>query len=154
MKKLTKVILIIFGIITVLIAALNLFLVWASKQPAVQEKYYESTVTDKPLEQKYTNKGIYNVSYIEYDAGNEKDAGIAPLWSLQENYNALPDDIMKIYARRVNTDHGNMLANADGYMTAWFMYHLQGDEEAGSIFLGDAAEILNNANRQDVEKNR
>ena len=43
---------------------------------------------------------------------------------------------------------------ADGYMTAWFMYHLQGDEEAGAVFFGDNAEILNNANWQDVQKNR
>ncbi|MDY4186511.1 MAG: hypothetical protein SOX77_01460 [Candidatus Borkfalkiaceae bacterium] len=31
--------------------------------------------------------------------------------------------------------------------------HLQGDEEAGRVFCGDNAEILNNANWQDVEKN-
>ena len=46
-----------------------------------------------------------------------------------------------------------MLPYADGYMTAWFMYHLQDDEEAGRIFFGDNAEILTNANWQDVEKN-
>lgn len=78
---------------------------------------------------------------------------IAPLWSLQANYEAISDKVMKIYARRVNSDHGDMLANADGYMTAWFMYHLKDDEEAGKVFVGEDAEILNNANWQDVEKN-
>lgn len=91
---------------------------------------------------------------LQVDAGNEKDSGIAPLWSLQENYEMLSNDIMKIYARRGNTDHGDMLANADGYMTAWFMYHLQEDEAAGKVFIGADAEILTNSNWQDVEKNR
>lgn len=90
----------------------------------------------------------------ESDAGNGKDSGISPLWSNQDNYNAVTDDVMKVLARRSNTEHGHMLPYADGYMTAWFMYHLQGDEEAGAVFLGDNAEILTNANWQDVQKNR
>ncbi|MGM9645052.1 MAG: alpha/beta hydrolase [Eubacteriales bacterium] len=313
MKKFLKVLLIIVGIIAALIVALVVFFIWASKQPQVKENYFESVVTDKPLEQKYTNKGTYEVSYVEYDAGsekigqfkiwyptkmtssdttyplvvmangtgvpaskyepifdhlaswgfivignedgeswnglssaesldfmldsnkdtssifygkidtanigiaghsqggigaisavtehengsyyktiytasaphrelaaalkwehdvskinipyfmtagtlqvdagNEKDSGIAPLSALQENYETLSDDIMKIYARRVNTDHGDMLTNADGYMTAWFMYHLKDDTEAGNVFIGEDAEILNNANWQDITKN-
>lgn len=313
MKKFLKILLIIVGVIAVLIVALLLFLIRASKQPAVKDNYFESVVTDKPLERKYTNKGTYEVSYVEYDAdsdkigrfkiwypaemkdsdtayplvvmangtgvpaskyepifdhlaswgfivignedgeswdglssaeslglmldsnndtssifygkvdtanigiaghsqggigainavtahengscyktiytasaphrelatalewihdvskidipyfmtagtlqvdaGNEENSGIAPLSSLRENYGVLPDAIMKIYARRVNTDHGDMLANADGYMTAWFMYCLRGDEEAGKVFIGDDVEILDNANWQDVEKN-
>ena len=32
------------------------------------------------------------------------------------------------------------------------LYQLTGDEEAGSVFLGESAEILRNANWQDVEK--
>ncbi len=87
------------------------------------------------------------------DAGNAKDAGICPLWSLEENYQAISDDVPKLYARRINVDHGEMLAYADGYMTAWFLYHLQGDETAGQVFLGADAEILHNANWQDVQKN-
>ena len=90
----------------------------------------------------------------EADSGNEKNTGISPLWSNQENYNAVTDDVMKVLARRTDTGHGDMLPYADGYMTAWFMYHLQGDETAGTVFLGDNAEILNNANWQDVQKNR
>ncbi|WP_411342539.1 hypothetical protein ACE3MZ_12725 [Paenibacillus sp. WLX1005] len=48
--------------------------------------------------------------------------GIAPLWSLQTNYDRISDKDNKIMARRVNTDHSDMLNHADGYMTAWFMY--------------------------------
>lgn len=46
-----------------------------------------------------------------------------------------------------------MLERADGYMTAWMLYHLQNDEEAGKVFIGDNAEILSNTNWQDIEKN-
>ena len=57
-------------------------------------------------------------------------------------------------ARRVNTDHGDMLPYVDGYMTAWFMYQLKGDSDAAKVFVGDDAEILSNENWQDVQKNR
>lgn len=94
---------------------------------------------------------------LKIDAGDgiegSSNVGIAPLFSLRENYSAISSNITKIMARRVNTDHGDMLPLADGYMTAWFMYWLNGDEEAGNAFFGDNAEILTNANWQDIEKN-
>lgn len=77
---------------------------------------------------------------------------IAPLSSLQENFTALTDDIPAMIARRKDTDHGDMLANADGYMTAWFMYFLKDDMEAQTIFYGDTAEISQNENWQDIQK--
>lgn len=322
MRTFLKVALIVVGVIAILVVAVVIFLFWASKQPAVPSNYYEKVVTDKALEQKYTNKGTYDVSCIEFKAENEKigqfkiwypsemeksertyplvvmangtgvkaskyeaifdhlaswgfivignedenswdgvssseslnlmltmnedsnsiffgkidlenigvaghsqggvgaisavtahengsyykaiytasatssfwahesqlgwkydvskiqipyfmvagtkewDAGknddkdategqgIAPLWSLQENYANVSDTVFKIMARRANTDHGDMLAYADGYMTAWFMYHLQGDEDAGKVFIGDNAEILTNSNWQDIVKNK
>ncbi|WP_079908706.1 hypothetical protein [Paenibacillus sp. 32352] len=91
---------------------------------------------------------------LKMDAGDGKNPGIAPLFSLQENYQVISKDVTKIYARRVKTDHGNMLPLADGYMTAWFRYYLQGDKEAGNVFFGEDAEILTNSNWQDVEINR
>ena len=91
---------------------------------------------------------------LQADAGNEKDTGIAPIWSLKENYDSITADVMKIYARRIGVDHGQMLSHADGYMTAWFMYHLHGDEEAAKVFLGENAEILENTNWSDVTKNK
>ena len=36
--------------------------------------------------------------------------------------------------RRKDADQGNMLYCADGYVTAWFLYQLCGDEEAASVF--------------------
>ncbi len=38
-------------------------------------------------------------------------------------------------------------------MTAWFMYWLKGDIEAGNVFLGNNAEILTNTNWQDITLN-
>lgn len=37
----------------------------------------------------------------------------------------------------------------NGYMVAWFRYHLMNDEYAGKAFSGENAEILNNENWQD-----
>ncbi|MGM9605875.1 MAG: alpha/beta hydrolase [Oscillospiraceae bacterium] len=78
---------------------------------------------------------------------------IAPLSSLEENYDLVSDDTIKLRARRAGAEHGDMLPYADGYMTAWFMYLLRGDAEAGEIFRAENAEILSNSNWQDVEKN-
>lgn len=91
------------------------------------------------------------------DAGDgiegSSNVGIAPLFSLQENYAAIPNHVEKVMARRVDTEHGEMLYQADGYMTGWLMYQLQGDEKAAAIFVGQNAEILSNENWQDIEKN-
>lgn len=39
-------------------------------------------------------------------------------------------------------------------MTAWFMYYLKDDTEAGNAFFGENAEIRSNALYQDVQANR
>ena len=57
-------------------------------------------------------------------------------------------------ARAVGAEHEDMLVRTDGYMTAWMLYQLYGDEEAGQAFIGEDAEILSNANWQDIEKNQ
>ena len=80
-----------------------------------------------------------------------ENQGICPLWSMRENFDKLSDTADKGMARRKDTDHAPMLYSADGYMTAWFMYYLQGDENAGSAFYGDDAEIRTNQLWQDVQ---
>lgn len=85
------------------------------------------------------------------DITQKKGQGICPLWGLTESYNAIPDGTPKVMARLIGKDHGDMLRYADGYMTAWFMYYLQGDKYAGGAFFGDDAEIGANTNWQDVE---
>lgn len=93
----------------------------------------------------------------KWDAGTTEDAlategqGISPLWSLRQNYEEASSCGMKVMARRADADHGDMLYYGDGYMTAWFLYHLCGDAEAGTVFLGEAAEIKDNPLWQDVQ---
>ena len=50
----------------------------------------------------------------------------------------------KIMAFRVGADHAQTLYCADGYVTAWLCWKLQGDEEAAKAFVGDRSEILEN----------
>ena len=84
----------------------------------------------------------------------QTDSKIAPLENIQKTYQNIPDDVMKVMARRNDCDHGEMLYYADGYVTAWFMWLLQGDETAAEAFVGETAEILANPLYQDVEKNQ
>ncbi len=80
--------------------------------------------------------------------------GVSPLSALVSNYNSISDEVQKIRARAVGTEHEQMLMRSDGYMTAWMLYQLAGDKEAATVFAGDNAEILHNNNWQDVEKNQ
>ncbi len=81
----------------------------------------------------------------------QTDSNIAPLESIQKTYNTISNDVTKVIARRNDCDHGEMLYYADGYVTAWFMYYLQGDMEAGNAFFGENAEISSNPLYQDVQ---
>lgn len=87
------------------------------------------------------------------DEKNGVMQGICPLWSLQENYDLLPETIDKVIARKINVDHGDSHLQFDGYMTAWFMWQLQGDTEAAKAFTGDAPELLANPLYQDQKIN-
>lgn len=63
-------------------------------------------------------------------------AGVAPLASLVENYEAISDDVLKVRARATGAEHEDMLARSDGYMTVWMLWQLCGDEEAAAVFVG------------------
>ena len=84
----------------------------------------------------------------------QTDLSISPLESMQKTYHNITDDAAKVLARRNDCDHGEMLYFADGYVTAWFMYYLKDDTEAGNAFFGENAEIRSNALYQDVEINQ
>lgn len=91
------------------------------------------------------------------DSGKDPETsygGVSPLSALTANYNSIADDVPKLRARAAGAEHEQMLMRSDAYMTAWMLYQLTDDAEAGSVFLGEKAEILHNANWQDVEKNR
>ncbi len=91
------------------------------------------------------------------DSGNDPEkefGGVSPLSAQIANYNSISGEVQKVRARAVGAEHEQMLMRSDGYMTAWMLYQLTGNEEAGTVFLGENAEILTNKNWQDVEKNR
>lgn len=91
------------------------------------------------------------------DSGSDPETsygGVSPLSALTSNYDSISDDVQKIRARAVGVEHEQMLMRSDGYMTAWMLYQLAGDEEAAAVFVGENAEILHNNNWQDVEKNQ
>ena len=62
---------------------------------------------------------------------------------LSDIYNDIPGN--KIMLRRKSTAHGETLYAANGYVTAWFMWQLQGDMYAASAFTGVAPEIMRNS---------
>lgn len=55
----------------------------------------------------------------------------------------------KVKMRRAETPHGEVLYSVDGYVTAWFMWQLQGDTEAARAFIGENPEISTNPLYQD-----
>lgn len=75
------------------------------------------------------------------------DDWVITLEGLNSIYDQIPGN--KIMARRSDTDHGSTATCNDGYVMAWFIWQLQGDEEAGKAFAGVNAEILNNNLYQD-----
>lgn len=86
------------------------------------------------------------------DAGNgdDKKSGITPLSSMQENSGQINSKKLNVMARRKDADHGQMLYIGDGYMTAWFLYTLLNDTNAGKAFVGANPEIKHNQLWQDV----
>lgn len=75
----------------------------------------------------------------------EKKA-VIPREAMLQMYGKIPGT--KAMARRIGADHGEMLYAADGYVTAWFMYHLQQDSHAAGML----TEIRQNALYRDQQK--
>lgn len=110
---------------------------------------YKAAVSLSP-----TNKELAHALEWDYDAALVElpilllsGAGGGDDWVVTgEQLESIYDDIAdnKIMMRRNDTPHGEVLYSADGYVTAWFMWHLQGDEAAAGAFAGDGAEILTN----------
>lgn len=97
----------------------------------------------------------YDVSLVEIPflivAGTEKSD--AELVCTPEGMTGIFESALhspfKVMARRIGAEHGDMLCHADGYVTAWFMWQLQGDEYAAGAFTGNDPEIVYNSLYQD-----
>lgn len=110
---------------------------------------YKAAVSLSP-----TNKELAHALEWDYDASLVNipimlisGAGGGDDWvvtgeQLENIYNDIADN--KVMVRRNDTPHGEVLYSADGYVTAWFMWHLQGDRNAEKAFAGEHAEILTN----------
>ncbi|MBQ3425113.1 MAG: lipase [Clostridia bacterium] len=104
------------------------------------------------LEWDYDVTGIEIPVFLASSIGDADENLVVNLEGLREIYEAIPSDT-KLMLRRNDADHGDMLSFADGYMTAWFLWQLQGDVTAALAFVGDEAEIWNNNYYQDIDKN-
>ena len=84
-------------------------------------------------------------------AGTEKSDAelVCTLDGMHKLYDLAADAPFKVIARRTGAAHGDMLCYADGYVTAWFMWQLQGDQYAAQAFTGNAPEIMSNPLYQD-----
>lgn len=94
----------------------------------------------------------YNAALINIPTMLISGAGGGDDWVVTgEGLAAIYDDIPadKVMLRRKDTDHGRTQYSEDGYVVAWFMWHLQGDQSAAKAFAGDDAEILTNPLYQD-----
>lgn len=117
---------------------------------------YKTAVSLSP-----TNKELAHALEWDYDAALVdipimliSGAGGGDDWvvtggQLESIYNDIPGN--RIMVRRSSTAHNEVLYAPDGYVTAWFMWHLQGDQDAAKAFIGDAAEILSNPLYQDQQ---
>lgn len=115
--------------------------------------FYKAAVSLSP-----TNKELAHNLEWDYDAAKIEMpillmSGDNDWVVTKEQFESIYNDISaeKCMARRTDTEHGPMLYSGDGYVTAWFMYWLQGDEYAGKAFLGENPEILSNTNWKDVK---
>lgn len=100
---------------------------------------------------RYDVSGVRVPAFILAGTGSSDSESIAPLASLNKNFDAIGGSSAKVVARRKATEHGAMLRNADGYMTAWFRYTLANDARASGVFAGRSPEISSNTlNWQDV----
>ena len=92
---------------------------------------------------------LINIPIMLVSGAGGGDDAVITLEGLQEIYDQIPAD--KVMARRVNTDHGSNATVNDGYVMAWFMWKLQGDETAAKAFTGEIPEIMMNSLYQDQQ---
>jgi pimeloyl-ACP methyl ester carboxylesterase len=94
----------------------------------------------------YDPFGIKTPIMMMSGAGGGDDF-VVNLDGLREIYDSVRSP--KLMARRAETPHGETLYSETGYITAWFMWRLNGDAEAAKAFAGERPEIMENPMYQD-----
>lgn len=103
------------------------------------------------LEWEYDASKITIPFFMVAGTGKVDSETILSVEGMKQIFEEITESDMKVMARRNDADHGNMLTYADGYMTAWFKWHLQNDMEASKVFIGENAELINNELYQDQQ---
>lgn len=95
---------------------------------------------------------LINIPYFMVAGTGDIDAGlIAPLDTLEKSYKELNNNKLIVMARRKDVDHREVLKASRGYMVAWFLLTLDGNNEAMQVFYGSNSELIKNSeNWQDV----
>lgn len=116
---------------------------------------YKCAVSLSPTEEELATvlKMPYDPTKIQIPimllAGTEND--VISSEKMKEMYKKITSS--KVMAIKKEQNHGEIRYSSDGYVTAWFMWQLQGDEEAAKAFVGDTPEIMHNALYQDQQIN-
>ncbi len=105
------------------------------------------------LEWDYNPSLITVPTFLVSGTGQVDENIIISLSQLNDIYNEIPENVDKVMIRKTGVDHGETSFAEDGYMTAWFMWHLQEDEYAARAFLGEHPEIQLNRIYQDQRIN-
>ena len=118
------------------------------------QNVYRAAVSLSP-----TNQALADALEWSYDASRVhtpilllSGAGGGDDWVVTgEQLERIYSDItgVKVMARRRDTAHNEMLYAANGYVTAWFLWHLQGDAEAAGMFTGASPDLSGNPLYQD-----
>lgn len=122
-----------------------------------ESKYFKTAVPLSPVSEKTTREMTdysYDISAMKIPilmmagtSGNFETEVVIPITEMNNMYDKITSS--KVMARRVDMSHDDMMYKAHGYVTAWFMWQLQDDEEASKAFIGDSPEIFNNEMYQD-----
>lgn len=97
------------------------------------------------------NAALINIPVMLISGEGGGDDWVVTGEGLTAIYGDIPAD--KVMLRRKNTEHKKTQYSEDGYVMAWFMWQLQGDEEAAEAFAGETPEIMNNKLYQDQRTN-
>lgn len=118
---------------------------------------YKTVVAESPahpdlaasLEWDYDVSDLY-IPFLTVTGTEKSDAElVCTLEGMYKLFDSAEQAPFKVMARRTGAEHGDMLYSADGYVTAWFMWQLQGDEYAAGAFTGEEPEMMKNSLYQD-----
>lgn len=112
----------------------------------VSEKTAEQ-MTDYPYDSAKVSCPILILAGTKGDFETET---VIPIDEMNKMYDKITSS--KVMARRIGMTHDDMMYKAGGYVTAWFMWQLQEDEEAAKAFSGELPEIMDNKLYQDQRR--